>query len=575
MPKTHEPFRSSSSKRLVLIVDDEQINRDLLGFMLDGTYDCLYAANGLEALRAIRKYRDTLSLVFLDLNMPEIHGLDLLKIMKSDPSLRQVPVMVITSENNAEVESLQLGAMDFIPKPYPQPEIILARARRIIELSEDRQIIRFTERDSLTRLFNRDYFFGYSHQLDLFRKDQPMDAILVDINHFHMLNERFGRSFGDEILRRVAEKLGESVEANGGIICRRDADVFLIYCPHGMDYEAAVKSASIHLGEDPLMPSGQVHLRMGVYENVDKSLDLERRFDRAKLAANTLRGNCVKSVAFYTEEMHQKEIFDAQLVDDFYPALMQKQFKVYYQPKYDISQRRPFIASAEALVRWQHPTLGLIMPGSFIPLFEENGLIPQLDRFVWRETAAQIARWKRQFGFAIPVSVNISRVDIYDPELTTFFQSILKQYGLQSHELRLEITESAYNDIADLIIQTVGQLRSMGFCIEMDDFGTGYSSLGMISNLPIDALKLDMMFVHNALRGDLDARMLKLVRDIANYLSVPVIAEGVETLEQAQALKDAGCDMLQGFYFSKPVPAEAFAELARTSSLPAGSDAEQ
>ena len=294
---------------------------------------------------------------------------------------------------------------------------------------------------------------------------------------------------------------------------------------------------------------------MGVYAHADKSIDLECRFDRSKMASDTVRNNYMSSFALYDDELHQNEIYAERLLEDFQRAIDGKQFKVYFQPKFDIRPDVPTLASAEALVRWIHPELGFISPGAFIPLFEENGLIQQLDLYVWRETAAQIRDWKDRLGMSVPVSVNVSRVDMYDPNQIQTFESLLREYDITSDELLLEITESAYTQDSQQIISKVNHLRDLGFHIEMDDFGTGYSSLNMISTLPIDALKLDMAFIRNAFKDGGDTRLIEVIIDIADYLRVPVIAEGVETEEQLNTLKVMGCDIVQGYYFSKPVPA--------------------
>lgn len=216
------------------------------------------------------------------------------------------------------------------------------------------------------------------------------------------------------------------------------------------------------------------------------------------------------------------------------------------------------VSGAEALVRWHHPKLGVLMPAQFISLFEDNGLIPSLDKYVWRTVAKQIVEWKNTLGFFVPVSVNVSRVDFYDPNLLSVFSSLVEEYDISPRDMNLEITESAYTRESEQIIDKLNSLRSMGFLVEMDDFGTGYSSLNMISSMPIDALKLDMFFIHNAFNAKRDTKLLEIILDIAEYLRVPVIAEGVETAEQLSALKDMGGDIVQGFYFSPPVPSEEF-----------------
>ena len=384
-----------------------------------------------------------------------------------------------------------------------------------------------------------------------------MDAIEVNVHHFRMINERYGKAYGDGVLRRIGEKLRETVRDAGGIVCRREADTFQVYCPHREDYEAMLENASVGLPGDSAS-ANRVRLRMGVYPRVDKEIDMERRFDRAKMAADTVRGNFLRGIALYDNKLHEWEIYAEQLLEDFQEALDQRQFTVFYQPKFDNRPEIPVLSSAEALVRWRHPKLGMISPGVFIPLFEENGLIQQLDRYVWRETVAQLRSWKDRFGSSVPVSVNVSRIDMYDPNLIDTFRQLLSDNGLTPGELLLEITESAYTQDSAQIISTVNRLRELGFRIEMDNFGTGYSSLNMISSLPIDALKLDMKFIRNAFRDGRDTRLIEIIIDIADYLNVPVIAEGVETAEQLEALKRMGCDLVQGYYFSKPVPAEEY-----------------
>ena len=558
-----DTFHAAQGKRTILVVDDELINREILGMILEEHYHVLYAVDGAAALAAIREHRQRLSLVLLDLLMPGMNGKELLEILRNDKALKQIPVIVMTSDQTSEVECLKLGAIDFVPKPYPQPAVIAARVERTIELSEDRQIIDSTERDPLTGLYNREYFYRYAQQFDQSHGETDMDALLLDINHFHMLNERYGKAYGDEVLRRIAEKLRGLVNASGGIACRREADTFLVYCPHGCDYQAFLDTASAGLAGDASASDNRVRLRLGVYSKVDKHIDIERRFDRAKSAADTVRNNFVKSIAVYDDALHQKELYAEQLLEDFQAAIRERQFVVYYQPKFDVRPEIPVLASAEALVRWKHPELGLISPGIFIPLFEENGLIQQLDMYVWREAAAQIRSWRERFGITIPVSVNVSRIDMYDPDLIRTFRELMQEYDLTPREYLLEITESAYTQDSEQIISTVKELRRLGFRIEMDDFGTGYSSLNMISSLPIDALKLDMTFIRNAFNERKDIRMLELILDIADYLAVPVIAEGVETETQLNALRAMGCDMVQGYYFSRPVPPEEYEQFIR------------
>ena len=546
-------------KRHILVAEDEPVNQMILGNMLGDQYEMLYAADGSETLEQVKTHKDDLAMVLLDLKMPQISGMEVLKVMKEEEELRGIPVIVMTADQSAEVDCLRLGAIDFIPKPYPSPEIIQARVSRCIELSEKRNIIQSTERDSLTNLLNPDYFLRYVRMYDQYYPSQPMDAIVLDVNRFHMLNERYGKAYGDSVLARIGQRVRQISRETRGVGCRRNADTFLIYCPHGQDYEHILEHASEGL-VDEKVSKNRVRLRMGVYSPVDKSVQIEHRFDYARIAANTVKNGYRKAIGIYDREMHEAELFRERLLEDFRPSLDNNRFKVYFQPKFDIRPETPVLASAEALVRWDHPELGMISPGVFIPLFEENGLIPDLDRFVWREAAARIRDWKDRFGFSVPVSVNVSRIDMLTPNAKNIFNEILETYRLSAEDLMLEITESAYTGDSDQVISTAKELRGMGmgFRIEMDDFGTGYSSLGMLTHLPIDALKLDMSFIRSAFGETRDVRMIELIIDIADYLHVPVVAEGVETEEQYMVLKAMGCDYIQGYYFSKPVPPEQF-----------------
>lgn len=546
-------------RRHLLIVEDNTINQMILADTFKDTYELLYANDGYEALEQVHLHKDELALILLDLRMPRLSGIEVLRTLKADDELRKIPVIVLTADQEAELECLNLGAMDFIPKPYPMWEIMRARVNKCIELSENRDIIRTTARDGLTGLFNVDYFMRYVRLFDQHYADMPMDAVVVDVNHFHMVNERYGRSYGDTILRRIGARLRKMARELGGVGCRQVGDTFLVYCPHQKDYEPLLERLSEGLGGDE-SSADRVRLRMGVYAEVDKNLDIERRFDYAKVAADTAKSGYGKAVCIYDDAMHDADLHRERLLEDFRPSLESRRFKVYFQPKYDIRPEVPVLSSAEALVRWDHPELGLISPGVFIPLLEDSGLIFELDRYVWRETAARIRDWKDRFGHSVPVSVNVSRIDMLTPGLTDVFEEILNEFGLDESDLMLEITESAYTEDSEQVIATVRELRGMGvgFRIEMDDFGTGYSSLGMLTHLPIDVLKLDMSFVRSAFGEKRDVRMIELIIDIADYLHVPVVAEGVETKEQCLALRDMGCDYVQGYYFSRPVPPEEF-----------------
>ena len=557
----------NDGRRLVLIVDDQEINRSLLEMILCDEYDLIFAENGQQALEQIRAHRDMLSIVLLDLMMPVMDGFEVLTRLRDDGTLRDLPVIVLTAEKSAELRSLQLGAADFITKPFDMHEVILARVGRIIELSERRQLIQSAETDPLTGLYTGSFFPEYAQQIERFHPDWEMDAVVLNIERFHLVNELHGRDFGDDVLRFIARHIRDFLETTDGIACRMDADIFYVFCRHQESYDAIL--AKLQSGLDQLTGTVHIRVRLGAYFASDRGIDIERRLERANVACNMLRGNYAKNVFVYNDELHRRELYAEDLINGIYRAVENKEFLVYYQPKYNITGEKPVLCSAEALVRWKHPQYGMVSPGDFIPLFEKNGLIQPVDYFVWEQVAAQIRAWKEQYGVTIPVSINLSRIDMYDPELADKLMTLVRSNGLATAELMLEVTESAYADDTRQIIAVVEHLRSLGFQVEMDDFGSGYSSLNMLSKLPIDALKMDMQFIRNVRTGDSkDFRMVELVLDIAECLSVPVVAEGVETEEQYRLLKDAGCSIIQGYYFSRPVPSGEFERFIASAAKP-------
>ena len=545
-------------QRQVLVVEDQALNRDILGMILKNDYDILYAENGLEALEIIQDHLNTLSIVLLDLMMPVMDGFEVLERVRADELMRRIPIIVLTAEKKAELKALQLGAADFIAKPYDAHEVILARVARIIELSEGRRLIRAAERDSLTGLYNPGFFFEYAEQICRYHPHWSMDAVVVDIERFHSVNDLNGRAFGDMILRTLGNAVREFLRGTEGIACRRDADRFDIYCLHCEDYHNVLQFFQQKLNE--LSNCVSVRLRMGVCPAFD-GVSLITLFDRAHTACNLIRGSYKTHLMIYNEDMYKRELYSQRLLNDLRQAVEERQFRVYYQPKYDIQSDPPRLNSAEALVRWVHPELGFISPGDFIPLFERNGLIHVVDNYVWSEAAGQIVSWREKFGMTVPLSVNVSRAEVFDPGLEKGLLKLIEDNGLSTKDFKLEITESAYTDDAEQLVAVIQTLREKGFEIEMDDFGSGYSSLNTISSLPIDVLKMDMKFIQNIEENNRDFRLVELILDIARYLKVPVVAEGAETEHQLALLRDAGCDYVQGYYFSRPLPAEEFENL--------------
>ena len=494
----------------------------------------------------------------LDLIMPVLNGFDVLKIIRADEELSKIPVVVLTAEREAELKALQAGAADFITKPFDEVEIILARVSRLIEMSEGRKLISAAENDKLTGLYSRNFYIEYINRLFRYHPEIRMDALALNIEQFHAINALHGRAFGDDVLRAVGREVRAFLAEKEGIAGRIEGDRIGIFCVPQPDYRAVLDRFQQKL--DAEFPGVNIHLRMGAAlwaEHTDPFL----LADRARSASKMARAEYQQPVRIFDEERQKKELLNQRLLNDLNKALEERQLTVFYQPKYDVRCDPPRLASAEALVRWRHPELGMISPGVFIPLFEGNGLIGLIDHFVWNEAAAQVRKWREKYQFTLPVSVNLSRSDVFDPQLAEKLERMIEDNGLAYQDIKLEVTESAYTDSAKTVPEVIRGLREKGFEIEMDDFGSGYSSLNMISDMPFDVLKMDIKFVRNITESETDRRLVSLILDIARYLQVKVVAEGVETAEQLQILREGGCDLVQGYYFSKPLPPEEFEQL--------------
>ena len=433
--------------------------------------------------------------------------------------------------------------------------LILWNVRSTMKANEGRQLISEAENDPLTGLHNRNFLIIYVNRDHREHPDRAMDAVAINIECFHTLNGLHGRDFGDRVLKALGEEIAAFTRETGGFAGRVSADHFDIWCPHREEYVSVLKRFQSRMNE--FSGEADVRLRMGVMP-WQEGAEPEWMFSRAWSACSLARGDYKTRLMVYDDKLRQQDERNQRLLNDFSRALEKKELAVYYQPKYAVQGEKPELNSAEALVRWRHPELGMIPPDQFIPLFEKSGQISALDNYVWTEAARQTAAWRNQFGKTLPVSVNLSRVDVFDPNLVTILDGIVEKNGLNRADLQLEVTESAYTENAEQLIRVIQQLREKGYVIEMDDFGSGYSSLNMLSSLPLDVLKMDIGFIRNIEKNESDFHLVELVLDIARYLKVPVVAEGVETEKQLTLLRDARCDLIQGYYFSKPLPAKEF-----------------
>lgn len=543
------------SRKKILVVEDNALNRSLLCQILSADYDVEEAENGQEALGVLRQFGEGISLILLDIIMPVMDGYTFLSIMKADPSYSSIPV-IVTTQNDAEsdeVAALSHGATDFVAKPY-KPQIILHRVAGIIRLRETAAMINMIQYDRLTGLYSKQYFYQQAGEVLLRNPDQQYDIICSDIENFKLINDVFGVKAGDRLLRGIGNAYAERLKGIG--ICGRlNSDQFACLLKHRDDYtdDMFIEASILTNG---LLDIHNIVMKWGIYNVEDRSVPIEQICDRALLAARSIKGQYGKYFAIYDDTLRNQLLREQAITDSMESALSQNQFLVYLQPKYRIKDEA--LVGAEALVRWNHPFWGFLSPAEFIPLFEKNGFITRLDRFVWEKACAVLHDWDERGYYPMSVSVNVSRADIYNEDLADTLVTIIKKYDLDPSRLHLEITESAYTENPKQIIDTVTILRELGFVIEMDDFGSGYSSLNMLNDMPIDILKLDMKFIRSEMAKPKSQGILQFIINLARWMNLSVVAEGVETKAQLLRLTEIGCDYVQGYYFAKPMPCQEF-----------------
>ncbi|MCD7996205.1 MAG: EAL domain-containing protein [Clostridiales bacterium] len=548
------------AKRTILIVEDNEINRMMLSELLSSEYMVLEAENGQQALDVLERKKDEISVILLDITMPVMDGYTFLSIAKKDPSLASIPVIVTTQSDSEadEVAALSHGATDYVAKPY-KPQIILHRVASIIHLRETAAMINQFQYDRLTGLYSKEFF--YQRVRETLRQNSGQNYYLIcsDIVNFKLINDVFGVAAGDRLLCGIADMYRRYV-GEGGICGHLDADRFA--CLLEFD-DVFTEQMFISANEEinRLQNAKNVAVKWGIYSVGNQNVTVEQMCDRALLAARSIKEQYGVYYAAYDDKLRDELLRQQAIIDSMETALKEGQFLVYLQPKYRIWDET--LAGAEALVRWKHPEWGFQSPAEFIPLFEKNGFITKLDQFVWDKTCFYLRKWDEEGYPPIPVSVNVSRADIYHADIADIMMRTVTKYGLTPSRLHLEITESAYTEDPGQIIETVRHLRELGFVIEMDDFGSGYSSLNMLNQMPIDILKLDMQFVQSETAKPMDQGILQLIMELARRMHLSVVAEGVETKTQLDRLSETGCEYVQGYYFARPMPEGEFETLMR------------
>ncbi len=436
----------------------------------------------------------------------------------------------------------------------------------LTDLSEE-NLTRTGLLDSLTGLMTREAFCQSVEQQ--LRQDTDAAAqgayciVYIDLDRFKVINELFSRATGDRLLTHFADAL-RSFLKDEGLCCRLTSDQFAVFLKTRSKAVDALVSALDTALKGFGLPF-EVTFHAGVYTTTAHQLSANTMLDRAGMALSSIKGNYNKRCAHYTSDMRRALLGEQEIAGMMATALAEKQFVVYYQPQYNHSTG--MLVGAEALVRWNHPENGMISPAVFIPNFEKNGFITNLDLYVFQEVCSFLRRCMDNRWSIVPISINFSRYDIFLPDLVERMEQIRKIYDVPTKNLRVELTESVMLGGPDYVNEVIGKLHECGYIVEMDDFGSGYSSLNVLKDVDLDIIKLDMRFLSQDTSSSKGGTILSSVVRMAKWLNLPVIAEGVETVEQADFLRSIGCEYIQGYLYSKPLPEREYVTLVSASKI--------
>jgi diguanylate cyclase (GGDEF)-like protein len=593
------------NNQTILIVDDEPRNFDVIEALLNEyDYELNYASSGQEALESLEIL--DIDLILLDVMMPDMDGIEVCEHIKAIPKYRPIPIIMVTALTAKEdlAQCLNAGANDFISKPLNALEL-RARVQSMLRMKEqydalqislDRQSVLEAEKrellenrnvelekqvyartaalkaasdlilhnamhDPLTDLPNRrllleriDQAIQRSHQLD----SHGYAILFLDLDQFKIVNDSLGHIIGDQLLISISEKLKKHLE-DVYLVARFGGDEFVILLEYIANIDEVIKITERILSDFqvPLILNGGeifIDVSIGIVlgnKDYHQAADLLRDADMAMYKAKSEGRNSYK---FFDAEMYvqAKKRFD--LETDLRHAIDRQEFMVYYQPIMDILNGDRLIGF-EALVRWQHPTRGMVSPMDFVTISEETGLIVALDSWVFQEACQQLAKWKTTFvdAAALKMSINLSAQDIRNPNLLTDIDRILAKTGLDGKSITLEITESMLLDDINQTIDLLTQIKSRNIQVSIDDFGTGYSSLNYIHRLPADYLKIDRSFINQMQEASRNYQIVRTIIALGNQIGLAVVAEGIETSAQLEILRNLECEFGQGYLFSKPL----------------------
>lgn len=409
--------------------------------------------------------------------------------------------------------------------------------------------------DSLTKAYNRYGFYKNAQKLIKEHTDTEYCLILSDIKSFKLINEIYGENIADKILIDEVNIIRQKMKGNS-VLGRLNGDIIAMVIPKEYLSEKEFSDMIKLLSDRYSNKNFRLHIYLGVYYIKDVNETIRQMVDKVSLVIMKSKGNMSNYILYYDENSYRNDIFKQQLIGEFETALNENQFCMYLQPQTDKDGN---MLGAEALIRWNHPNMGLIMPGAFIECFEDAGLIYRLDNYIWEEAAKQLKIWKDS-GYNYYISVNISAKDFYHIDVYQTFKNLVSKYGIDTDKLHIEITETALSEDKQAAHKTIERLHDEGFIIEIDDFGSGYSSFNFLKDVCADVIKIDRVFIKKSSHEERGEQILRSIISLSHDIGMDVITEGVENVDQLSMLAKMNCDWFQGYYFSKPITVGDFEE---------------
>lgn len=409
--------------------------------------------------------------------------------------------------------------------------------------------------DSLTKAYNRYGFYKNAQKLIKEHTDTEYCLILSDIKSFKLINEIYGENIADKILIDEVNIIRQKMKGNS-VLGRLNGDIIAMVIPKEYLSEKEFSDMIKLLSDRYSNKNFRLHIYLGVYYIKDVNETIRQMVDKVSLVIMKSKGNMSNYILCYDENSYRNDIFKQQLIGEFETALNENQFCMYLQPQTDKDGN---MLGAEALIRWNHPNMGLIMPGAFIECFEDAGLIYRLDNYIWEEAAKQLKIWKDS-GYNYYISVNISAKDFYHIDVYQTFKNLVSKYGIDTDKLHIEITETALSEDKQAAHKTIERLHDEGFIIEIDDFGSGYSSFNFLKDVCADVIKIDRVFLKKSSHEERGEQILRSIISLSHDIGMDVITEGVENVDQLSMLAKMNCDWFQGYYFSKPIAVGDFEE---------------